>query len=264
MEASMLKRWGRATSRAALALLLLVAGSAAWAEDAEPEPDAAAILDRMARVLAGAQKFTLTAHTGWDVVQPDGEKLEFGETRRVAAHRPNRLRVDAERRDGSRRGFVYDGREIAVVDLDRRVYASVPKEGTLDEALDYFTQDLGMRFPLAELVAADLPQMLAEEAREPAWVGAERIDGVPCDHVAARGDLVDLQVWVAREGDPLPRRVVITYRQELGQPQFRADLTGWDLAPDLPESLFGFTPPEGGERVPIQAPPTRAGEETAR
>ena len=69
---------------------------------------------------------------------------------------------------------------------------------------------------------------------------------------------------MSREGDPLPRRVVITYRQELGQPQFRADLTAWDLAPDLPESLFGFTPPEGGERVPIQAPPTTAGEETAR
>jgi hypothetical protein len=260
----MVDRRRRAGACIALALLLGIAGGAARAQEEANEPDAAALLDRMARAVAGAKRFTVTAETAWDVVQPDGEKLEFGETRRVAVRRPDRVRVDAERRDGSRRGFVYDGRDIAVVDLDRRVYASVPKQGSLDQALDYFTQELGMRFPLAELVSAGLPQLLAEEAREPAWVGAERIDGTLCDHVAARGDLVDLQVWVARDGDPLPRRVVLTYRQEIGMPQFRADLAGWNLAPELPDSIFGFTPPEGGERVPIQAPPAPADDEAMR
>jgi hypothetical protein len=77
---------------------------------------------------------------------------------------------------------------------------------------------------------------------------------VATDHIACRGETTDAQLWIPRDGDPLPRRIVITYRLAPGQPQFAADLGGWNLAPDVPDSLFGFTPPTGVERIPVVAP----------
>jgi hypothetical protein len=56
---------------------------------------------------------------------------------------------------------------------------------------------------------------------------------------------------VERNGEPVPRRVVIVYEHAEGRPQFRADLSEWDLSPRTPASLFAFRPPEGAERVPF-------------
>ena len=38
-----------------------------------------------------------------------------------------------------------------------------------------------------------------------------------------------MQLWIARGKEPLPRRVVITYKNAPGQPQFRADLYDWKI-----------------------------------
>lgn len=60
------------------------------------------------------------------------------------------------------------------------------------------------------------------------------ITDVPCDHLAVwTAGGVDFQVWIAQGSEPLPRRIVITYKDEHGQPQFWADFSNWNLSPDL-------------------------------
>ena len=79
------------------------------------------------------------------------------------------------------------------------------------------------------------------------YVETTIIADVPCDHLAVRtAGGVDFQVWIAQGSEPLPRRIVITYKDEHGQPQFWADLSNWNLAPDVFDALFAFTPPYGG------------------
>jgi hypothetical protein len=46
---------------------------------------------------------------------------------------------------------------------------------------------------------------------------------------------------------------VITYKDENGQPQFSADFSNWNLAPDISDALFAFTPPNGAERIQFLA-----------
>jgi hypothetical protein len=74
-----------------------------------------------------------------------------------------------------------------------------------------------------------------------------------------RGDTADLQLWITRTGDPLPQRLVITYRLALGQPQYTASLTEWNLAPDVPDSAFTFTPAPGAREIPflVRRPTTK-------
>jgi hypothetical protein len=224
--------------------------SAGFSEDNR----AADRLRTMAAFLTGAQRVSVTIDSAYDVVQTSGEKIEFGERRVVTLRRPDRARIDVVGRDGSHRGVLFDGTQLAVFDLDQKVYATVSKPGTVDAAFDYFVRDLDMRVPLRELLSANLPQQLKDVLGHTRLVGEEQLGGIATDHIAFRGDTADVQLWIPRQGDPLPKRIVITYRLAEGQPQFKADRGPWNLSPDVPDTLFVFTPATGAEQIPILAP----------
>jgi hypothetical protein len=244
--------------RPVVLLIVLMVGMVAGTptpSPASPESDAQAmtILQRMADFLSQAQRLSVTAEISFDVVQESGEKLEFGETRQIVIRRPDRVRIDITKRDGGTSGFIFDGQAISVFNAKENVYATAAKPGTLDEAIDYFINDLDMRFPLAELFSSELAEALREKVRIAYYVEQATIAGVSCDHLAFRGDQADLQLWVARGDQPLPSRIVMTYKDADGQPQFRAQFTGWNLAPDVPDSLFVFTPPAGAAKIAFAA-----------
>lgn len=219
----------------------------------EPDAQAMTALQRMADFLSQAPRLSVTAEISFDVVQESGEKLEFGETRQIVIRRPDRARIDIRKRDGATSGFIFDGQVIAVFNAKENVYATAARPGTLDEAIDYFINDLDMRFPLAELFSVELAETVQEKVRSAYYVEQASIAGVPCDHLAFRGDQADLQLWVAQGDQPLPSRIVITYKDAAGQPQFLAQFTGWNLAPDTPDSLFVFTPPAGAAKIAFAA-----------
>jgi hypothetical protein len=242
----------RVTSILLLALSLLgTLASAQTPSTAASERDerAMALLTHMADFLSQAQRISVTVDTGFDVVQESGQKLEFGETRTMIVRRPDHARIDITKRDGATSGFIFDGQEIAVFNTREHVYATAAKPGTLDEAIAYFMNDLDMRFPLAEMVSSQLAKTLPAKVRAASYVEPANMAGVPCDHLAFRGDQVDLQLWISQGDQPLPRRLVITYKQAEGQPQFWAQFRDWHLAPDVPDSLFVFTPPEGAAKI---------------
>lgn len=241
----------RHTRAIILGLLFVGVGPLAASGD---ETAAAARIEAMANLLAKAPRLGVTADCTYDVVQDDGQKIEFGERRELRLQRPDRGRFEIIRRDGSRRGLVFDGTQLTAFDLDEKVYATVSKPGTVDAAWAYYQQDLKMRLPLRELFAADLPQELKGALASARWVNSETVGGVATDHVALRRDTVDVQLWIARNGDPLPQRIVITYRLAAGQPQFTADFHGWTLKPDVPDSVFTFVPAAGAEKIPIRSP----------
>jgi hypothetical protein len=58
-------------------------------------------------------------------------------------------------------------------------------------------------------------------------------------------------VWVAQGDKPLLQRLIITYKREEGEPQRWAQFRDWNLSPDVPDSVFAFTPPEGAEKIPF-------------
>ena len=130
------------------------------------------------------------------------------------------------------------------------------------------SHDLDMRLPLAELLNSQLDQRLPAQVRVADYVEPSSIAGVPCDHLALRGDQADLQVWVAQGQQPLPRRVVITYKHADGRPQFWAQFSDWNLSPEIPDALFAFTPPTGAAKIAFSprqmlqsgAAPTKGGQ----
>jgi hypothetical protein len=250
---------------AGTAALLLAAGVAcaqapapakkapAAAVVSESQAQANAILMRMADFLGGTQRFSVSVSGGYDAVQASGQKIEFGELRKVTLSRPDRLRVEGERSDGAKALTVFNGKEIVLVDAASKVYATAPQPGGLDDSIVHFVKDLGMRLPLAMLLVSQLPAELKGRVRSVEYLEKTSIYGAPAHHLAARTDSVDFQVWVADGDKPLPQRIVITYKKAKGEPQFRAQFADWNLEPAIVDSTFQANPPDGAQKVAFAA-----------
>lgn len=230
------------------------AGNATAEGVAVPDPESKARMMDMAGLISGAGAFSVTIRSGYDAIQADGQRIEFGERRRVTLQRPDRFRVEAERSDGDRGLILFDGKTLTAFKSDDNIFAQVDKNGTVDDVLVYMIRDLGLTLPLARMFHSGFRQSLEKMATSVSFVEENFLFDVPTDHLTARSRDVDLQVWIAQGEKPLPRRAVITYKNEPGQPQFWAELSDWDFAPKVTDESFAFTPPTGAEKIPLLAP----------
>ena len=208
---------------------------------------------RMANFLGGTQRFSVSMRGGYDAVQESGQKVEFGETRKIHLSRPDRLRVEGERSDGAKVLTVFNGKEIVLLDAASNVYATAAQPGGIDDSIVFFVKDLGMRLPLAVLLMSGISNELKDRVRSVDYVEKTSIYGTPSHHIAARTDTVDFQIWVADGDKPLPQRVVITYKNDKGEPQFWAQFSDWNLAPAIADSTFMVKPPDGAQKVAFAA-----------
>ena len=234
--------------------LMLPLGTASFVAAAGQEAEAKSLLLKMANVLATAPAFSVTVRSGYDAIQADGQRIEFGEKRRLLLQRPDRLRVETERSDGDRGIMLFDGKTITAFKADDNIYARVEKSGTVDDAVVYLVRDLQMIMPLARMLLTTFPGEMEAKLTAVSYVEEDALFDVPTDHLAARSADVDMQVWISQGERPLPLRVVLTYKNTPGQPQFRADLSDWNLTPPAAPESFVFNPPEGAEQVPFLAP----------
>lgn len=219
-----------------------------------PEPtEAKDILLRMANFLAKTPQFTVNLTDSYDVTQATGQKIEFSDTRKVIVSRPNGLRVEHEQSNGDKHVVLYDGKNITVYSPKQNVYAQAVKTGGIDDAVVYLLKDLHMRLPLAALLISRFPTEIESRTQVLDYVEKTSIHGVPTHHLAGQTETVDYQVWIAEGAQPLPQRIVLTYKNAEGQPQFRAQFSDWNLTPQVKDSQFSFTPSEGARKIAFVA-----------
>jgi hypothetical protein len=192
-------------------------------------------------------EFSVTLETGFDVLQPSGQKLEFGSRRTATIRRPDRARFTFLERTGVEGELIFDGTMIYAYDAQQNVYAEVEQPGDIDASLDLVTVELGIPVPVSDFFAADPAPALAADVLEAKNLGLSTIDNQLGRQVALRKPGADYQIWI-NEATSLPIRVVITYLDEPGQPQFWAQFLSWNIDQSASNG-FEFSPPEGAERI---------------
>ena len=213
------------------------------------QAEAREILMDMGKFLSQAQRFSVNMHSSYDVVQESGQKIEFNDSRKVLVSRPDHLRINVEKSNGNRNLALIDGKNITVSSITQNVYAQTPSPGDLDASIKYLVNDLNMRLPLAMLLLSQLPAELERRVLDIDYVEETNILGTPAHHLAGRTESVDFQIWIKDAEQSLPLRIVLTYKNEDGQPQFWAQFSDWNLSPEITDSLFTFTPPDDAKKI---------------
>jgi hypothetical protein len=211
-------------------------------------PEAQAVLDRMTSYLRGLQTFSIETHASRDEVVALGYKLQNNERSVIVVQRPNKLRADISG-DIRNRTFVYDGTKLTMYSPDDAVFTRAEAPETLADLIGTLL-DIGVEMPLIDVLYQAAAGTLTDDVRGGILVGESTIDGVASDHLAFRQANVDWQLWVEQGARPLPRKILITTRYEVGDPQYQAVLH-WNLKPKIRSSTFEFTPPKGVTEIPL-------------
>ena len=230
-----------------------IESSTATPDEAVLSKDASDILTRMTDFISAAPAFSLVSDTGQEVMQRNGQLLESGSRLTLAIQRPSQAIGRFDSRNGDSSITVLDGETISVYGVIDNIYVydTTGQPGDIDTSLEFLANQLGVPRQLRDAFSKDLTASLGSAVKSGYYVGESMISGVLCDHLALRGEKEDLQVWIARGDEPVPRRIVITYRELEGQPQFWAQFIEWNLSPELSDTTFTFSPPEGATRVPF-------------
>jgi len=224
------------------------------------EPRAQELVQQMSDRLARASSLAIEAEELYDEVPPDAPRRQLTSVRRVAMRRPDRLVGDASG-DARNRSFWYDGRTFSALDREQHVWASGEVPPTIDAALDWVFDQTGTVIPLADFLYTDVYDRLMGNVQRGVYLGIHEAAGVPCHHLSFEQATIDWQLWIDAGREPLPRKLVITYKTEDDVPQYSVTIRTWNLDARVPEALFRFTPPEGATRVEIPAFVRAAGDE---
>jgi hypothetical protein len=239
-----------ATAWIALGLLawLVAVPTEAPAQKPAMDPAATQILKRMTDYLGGLQRFSLDTQNTIEAVYDSGQKIQYDLSTAVTVQRPNKVR--AERKgDLVSQVVVYDGKTITVYNATNNYYAVAPAPDNIDAALHFARDALDIVPPSGDLIFSNSFDLLTAGVTSGTLVGKSMIGSVRCDHLAFRGPAVDWQIWIADGDQPLPRKYVITTRDDPAQPQFMVLMSNWNVAPSVSDALFRFTPPQGAKKT---------------
>ena len=80
------------------------------------------------------------------------------------------------------------------------------------------------------------------------YLGISLVRGDLSHHIVIREREVDVQLWIASEGPPLPVKIAISAKWEGGSPRSVGFLE-WNTNPQLPDGELDFEPPDQAVRI---------------
>jgi hypothetical protein len=209
------------------------------------------ILNKMSAEIASLESFVITSDAYTD------DRLEAGQ---IVEHTMDvTLRMDrgAEamritNRDARLTREIYYGNGVfTVYNTSDNFYAQKDVPDGIDAAARFAVNDLGIDAPMMDFVFNDVASNFLEDAQAVDYLGLSLFRGKTYHQIGIRQPELDLQIWVAAEGPPLPGKLAISAKWDGGSPR-SVFFFSWDTSPDFDQSGFAFEPPAGAARIEFE------------
>ncbi len=204
--------------------------------------------------LRSAERVRLSAEVTKDRLLPSGHMAQFSRSMDIWLRRPDRLRVHMVSDLGTMR-FFYDGALFSMQQLERNLYASVEANGEIGEVAERLRANLDVRLPLIDLLVADAYENFRNNVEQARYLGQHYVNGKRMHHLLMSTASIDYQIWIEDSPTPLPRKVVVTYADRDGAPQFIARDLEWDFNARMPDLAFTFAPPADADEIEFAPAP---------
>jgi len=244
-----------ALGRCALGLAAFAASLGLACKPSEPRTEAEKlargreIIEKMSAKLGSAQAFTVTSTEVRDEVKKSAPVKRVTLQRELTVRRPDRLYTKVT---GDHQNEVwYDGVGITLVLHNDKVFAQGRAPETLDKTLDAIYERYGIKTPVADYAYSSPAKALLSANTTGGWVGRETLDGKPVDHLAFKDKGVSWEMWVAKEGDPLPLKASTELSEDPRLRKVEITFTNWNLAPQIATNRFSPTVPADYEGVAL-------------
>ena len=233
---------------------LAAAGGCAMVAASRPDIDPAARreIERMCAAVGGLDRYRMTVESITDERLPSGQLVQVGRTSEIRVARPDRMALTVANDSGGRwAGWLSGGILVLLDEVGHRV-ARVELPGSVDEAIEELGRRYGLDLPLADIVSGLRRADLLTRVQTGLYLGTGLAAGVECHHVLFRQPVVDWQAWIAAGEPALPRRILLTFKDEPDLPVYEATITEWDVSPPFDEETWKPRLPADARHVTIE------------
>jgi hypothetical protein len=219
--------------------------------DARDLPEGRDVIRRVLEFMQSQDQLAFEAIATYEVVQENGQKLEFDMLQRMAVDRPGRLHWVTLNDDAtSDTAWLADG-TFTMVRQPANVWGQVEVPPALTAGVSRIAEDYDVPVPFVDLLSGEAEELwLGKDVEWVDYVGEAWAEGQWTDHVALRRPGADIELWFRTGDEPFPVKMAIVHTEEEGLPKFSARFRQWSTQiPDgaIPE----FVPPEGSEQLEV-------------
>jgi hypothetical protein len=190
------------------------------------------------------------SHDEWNA--DAGMLVKLNNSHEVFLVGPDKMLVNTTG-DAGHRGFWYDGKEAYSYWYGENNYGRVSAPPTIIAMIQKIHEDYGVDFPAADLLSPTFVDDLMAQSKSITFLKPVRIDDQDCFHIAAMGTDQDMELWISNDAATLPVKYLFRTREKGQVTEYEATFTDWKMNPDLPATLFRFTPPPGSREVRMVA-----------
>jgi len=232
-----------------LTLTVTIAAGVFTISASAQEVDAKVLLEQMGAEIAGLDSFIVYGDAYADARLDAGQIIEHASQVTLRLRRePGSIRITNRNSEGTREIFFDDG-SLSVYSSSDTFYAQTEIPKGVESMLDFAVNDVGIETPLLDFVSANIADDFLQNADEVRYLGTSLIRDEIFHHIGIRTADVDIQIWVASKGRPLPGKLVISSKWEGGSPRF-VGFFKWDTAPKFQRDVFRFDPP--GDAIEVE------------
>jgi hypothetical protein len=204
----------------------------------------------MGAYLQTLRRFQVKTEISRETVLADGQKLQHSASAEIDVQRPNKLRALTWSARAERE-LIYDGKTVTLYTPALKYYSSTETADTIRGMQEQLEEKFGVDFPMADLFIWGTAAAPLDKIESAMNAGQDIIGQELCDHYAFRQGTIDWQIWISTGDRPLPRKLVITNRDDEARPQ-SVSLMNWNLKPTFKDSVFKFTPPKDAKRISMR------------
>lgn len=242
----------KSVSFAMVAIVFSICSVASWAKAPAIDPAAVETLKSMTSYMSTLQKFSVHTDNTLESLLDNEQRIDFDISAGMVIRRPNKIRAERVGEE-TEQSFFYDGESLTMhVETNAGImYASVPAPATIEELIDFAREDLGIILPVSDLVYRNAQSIIMKGVTSAMVVGETVIGDMACRHLAFRRPDIDIQVWVATDGAPLPCKYVVTDTSSPANVSIVSVMSDWNLSPVATDAMFRYIPAEQAKSIPF-------------
>jgi hypothetical protein len=222
-----------------------------YAQEEKIDPVAVQILDHMSDVIGELKSCSYDLFSSQDVMDPDDGLVKVFQDAHVIMVGPDKILVNSDGDKGNR-GFWYNGEEVIFYSYTENNYARIDAPGNIIATIDSLHMNYGLEIPAADFFYPAFTDDILDGFDTLKFLGRSTVNGESCFHLKSTSEEMEVQYWISNDAYFLPKRYLIIYKDKDNR-QFQGTFSNWNLNPDIPESVFEFTPPGEATEIKILA-----------
>lgn len=195
------------------------------------------ILKQMTQFISANNNFTFKAEIMYDRVEDAGQKLQVTGSEKVFIQKPDKIFVEYNT-DYRSDKFLYNLDTATLLDSTTNLYSKAETPASINNALDFLYKTYGYAMPVSDFFYIYPYKKIIKNVRASEFIGSSYVFGVRCNHLLFEEKDKYWQIWIEDGKRKIPRKIVITYKNLPGSPQFIAIFNDWIFNEPFSQKLF--------------------------